>query len=63
MSQQLQKRVAREFCSDIHGPQRIKSRDVGDPLTFPLATLEGSTDSLCLDDMSLNLVYFLFSAN
>ncbi len=23
-----------QFCTDVHGPDRMKSTDVGDPLTF-----------------------------
>ncbi len=29
--------IAMEFCTDIHGFQRMNPNDFGDPLTFPLA--------------------------
>lgn len=27
--------IATEVCADIHGPQGMNPRDIGDPLTFP----------------------------
>ncbi len=30
--------IAMKFCTDIHGPQRMKPTDFGDPLTFPLGS-------------------------
>lgn len=30
-----------KFCTDIHGPQRVKPTDFGDPLTIPLAPPAG----------------------
>lgn len=46
--------IAVKFGSDIHVPQRINSKEVGDPLTFPLVPSSGKGFHLFIEIAELN---------